>query len=316
VRLPLTPAPRNSRLLDVLAVGENSLDIVALAPAFPEAGAKVRLQGLSRQPGGQIASAAAALATLGWRTAYIGRFGADEDGDTGIASLERAGVNCSHIVRVDGAASRSAIVIVDQQSGDRTVLWEQDPRLILEPGDVPASALASARVLLLDDFGAAAVEVATHARRAGVRTIIDVERPRPGLDDLLEVVDIIVTAEAFPEAFTGETGLGRALAALEAATGAALVCTTLGPEGSLALVGGREVRTPAFKVPTVDTTGAGDLFRAGFIAGWLGEAESVEAVLRHANAVAALGCQGLGARGHLPVQAEVEALLQTSRPPT
>ncbi|MDP1572340.1 MAG: carbohydrate kinase family protein [Vicinamibacterales bacterium] len=316
MRLPLTPATATSRAIDVVAVGENSLDLVALAPAFPEPGGKVRLRGLSHQPGGQVASAAAALATLGWRTAYIGRFGADEAGAAGIASLERTGVNCTHVVRVEGAASRSAIVIVDERSGDRTVLWEQDPGLALESGDVPEAILASARVLLVDDFGAAAVEVATRARHADVRTIIDVEQPRPGLEDLLRVMDVIVTAEAFPEAFTGETGLGRALATLETATGAAMVCTTLGPGGSLARIGGREVRTPAFPVPIVDTTGAGDLFRAGFIAGWLGGAASVEAVLRRANAVAALGCQGLGARGHLPTPAEVDALLRTTGAPT
>lgn len=45
------------------------------------------------------------------------------------------------------------------------------------------------------------------------------------------------------------------------------VCMTLGPKGSLALVGGAEVRTPGFRVPVVDSTGAGDVFRGDFIAG-------------------------------------------------
>ena len=68
---------------------------------------------------------------------------------------------------------------------------------------------------------------------------------------------------------------------------------------------------PAFPGPVVDTTGAGDVFRAGFIAGWLagGDRAELETVLRWANAVAALKCRGLGARSASPTRAAVEALL-------
>jgi sulfofructose kinase len=92
--------------------------------------------------------------------------------------------------------------------------------------------------------------------------------------------------------------------------GAAVVCVTLGNRGCLARVAGREIRTPAFSVPCVDTTGAGDAFRGGFAAGCLEcRAGDIEDVLAYANAVAALNCRALGARGGMPTKAEVEALL-------
>jgi sugar/nucleoside kinase (ribokinase family) len=88
------------------------------------------------------------------------------------------------------------------------------------------------------------------------------------------------------------------------------VAVTLGDEGSLARCGGREIRTRAFPVACVDTTGAGDAFRGGFAAGVLRAPDGdIEDALLYANAVAALNCRGLGARGGLPTPAEVDALL-------
>ena len=91
---------------------------------------------------------------------------------------------------------------------------------------------------------------------------------------------------------------------------APLVCMTLGEEGSLARVAGREIRTPAFAVDCVDSTGAGDAFRGGFAAACLLSPDAdLEDVLRYANAVAALNCRALGARGGLPTADEVNRLL-------
>jgi sugar/nucleoside kinase (ribokinase family) len=91
-----------------------------------------------------------------------------------------------------------------------------------------------------------------------------------------------------------------------------LTCATLGPRGSLSLLDGKEVRTPAFDVHVEDTTGAGDAFRAGFIAAWLraGDEPSVHDVLRYAHGVAALNCRRLGARDGLPRHEEVEELIR------
>jgi sulfofructose kinase len=152
------------------------------------------------------------------------------------------------------------------------------------------------------------------ARRAGIPTIIDVERVRPGINELLQHIDVIIAAQDFPSALTGYEETGRALAALSREFAATVVCVTLGADGSLARSGGREIRTPAFSVDCVDTTGAGDAFRGAFAAACLRAPDGdVEDALRFANAVAALNCRGLGARGGLPWNEEVERLL-TAQP--
>ena len=79
--------------------------------------------------------------------------------------------------------------------------------------------------------------------------------------------------------------------------------------GALALDGDHAVRSPAFTVDAVDTTGAGDVFRAGFIHGRL-SGWPLDRTLRFANAAAAVSCTRLGALAGIPSLADVEAMLE------
>ena len=314
VRLPVT-VPAAHRSCDVAGLGQNSVDLVAMLREFPTGNSKQRIQRFARFPGGQIASAMVCCARLGWRARYIGRFGSDELGEIGRASLAVEGVDLSAVEVVPDAHTRFAMILVDGRTGDRTVLWDRDPRLALTPEDVPAAAVRSARVLLVDcDDVEASVAAATIAREHGVITAIDVEAVVPALDRLLPLIDIVIASEGFPERWTASSDTGRALERLDAELKPAVTCVTLGPQGSLARCRGHEIRTPAFAVPCVDSTGAGDAFRGGFIAALLQHGpDEVEPLLRMANAVAALKCRTAGAREGLPYPAELRSLLGEDR---
>jgi sulfofructose kinase len=162
---------------------------------------------------------------------------------------------------------------------------------------------------------AGATAAARYASEAGVPTIIDVEKVRPGIGELLQQIDVLIAAQDFPSELTGHEETGRALEAMAAEyPDARVVCVTLGEGGSLALCDGREIRTPAFQVDCVDSTGAGDAFRGGFAAGCLLMPDAdLEEILAYANAVAALNCRALGARGGLPTSDEVSQLLYARR---
>jgi sulfofructose kinase len=312
VHLGLPLLPRPSRPFDVVGFGLNSVDLLVVVAEHPRPDSKQRLQQFARLPGGQAATAMVACRRLGWRARYIGSFGDDEHGRLSRASLEEAGVDVSACRVVAGTPNQFAVILVDARHGYRTVLWDRDPKLAMRPEEVPLEAVTAGRVLLVDCHDTAAATVAArHARASGMRTVIDVERVRPGIDELLREIDVIIAAAEFPSSLTGEADLGRALHLMARRYPAAVVCATLGREGSLAVAGGREIRTPGFSVPVVDTTGAGDVFRAGFIAAWLaaGDAAEVEALLAYANAVAALNCRALGARSGIPTAAEVDELL-------
>jgi sugar/nucleoside kinase (ribokinase family) len=314
VRIPFSVPPPEARRFDVVGLGLNSVDLVAVVAEYPVCNTKQRLQRFARLPGGQTATAVAVCARLGWRTSYLGRFGADELGALSRESLEREGVDTSGAETVDGATNQFAIVLVDARSGERTVLWDRDPALTIVPADVCRDRIVLGRIALVDCHEtAAAAQAALYAREAGIPSVVDVEKVRPGIGDLLRHIDAIIAAEAFPTELTGYDSLGRAIEAIAREFDAPLVCVTLGSEGSLARCHGREIRTPAFPLACLDSTGAGDAFRGGFAAGCLRASTDdlgLEDVLTYANAVAALNCRALGARGGMPTAHEVDQLVE------
>jgi sugar/nucleoside kinase (ribokinase family) len=312
MQIPFALAPAASRPFDVVGLGQNSVDQLAVIAEFPRSNTKHKIERFARLPGGQVASAMVCCARLGWRARYVGRFGDDDLGRFGLASLEQEGVDISAAQTV-AARTRSAIVLVDGRTGDRTVLWDRDPALAIKAGDVDEAVWKSARVLHVDcEDIAAATAAATAARGDGVLTVIDVEAVLPGVPALLRHIDVIVASEGFPEKLTGHKDTGTALAAMAREYGPAVACVTLGSAGSLAMCQGREIRTPAFDVTVVDSTGAGDAFRGGFVAGYLQAGADADAadVLTFATAVAALKCRSLGARDGLPRLADVEQFLR------
>jgi sulfofructose kinase len=311
VRIPFAIPSAGSKPFDVAGFGLNSIDLVAVVAEYPVSNTKQRLQRFAHLPGGQIGTAMAACAKLGWRACYVGSFGDDDLGAMSRDSLTAQGVDLTASRIVAGATNQFAVILVDARSGERTVLWDRHPALNMEPADVPRDAVTSGRLLIVDCHQtAASATAARYARDAGVPTIIDVEKVRPGIAELLQHIDVIIAAEEFPAALTGHEDLGRALEVMARDFGAPVVCVTLGEAGSLTRCHGREIRTPPFQVDCVDSTGAGDVFRGGFAAGCLAmPLGDLEDVLRYANAAAALNCRALGSRGALPAADEVDQLL-------
>jgi sulfofructose kinase len=313
VRIPFSfPAP-GSKPFDLAGFGLNSIDLLTVVAEFPKSNSKQRLQRFARMPGGQIGTAMVVAARLGCKARYIGSFGDDEFGALARASLEREGVDISAARTVPGSTNQFAVVIVDARTGERTVLWDRHPDLTMAPEDVPQEAVTSGRMLIVDCHEtSAATQAATYARAAGIPTVIDVEKVRPGISALLQNIDAIVAAQEFPTALTGYEDPGRAIEAIGREFGAALVTVTLGEEGSLSWCRGRQIRTPGFKVDCVDSTGAGDVFRGALAAACLVEPDGeIDDALAFANAAAALNCRALGARAGIPSREEVEQLLTT-----
>jgi sulfofructose kinase len=305
-RLPLVPA--DARAFDVVGFGENSVDLVAVVDEWPTPDTKHSLTSFDRLSGGQIATAIAACVRLGCRARYAGVFGDDEPGEWLRRQLAQKGIDVQATV-VRGAATRSALILVARTTGARAVLERRDPRLNLDPAALDLQTLSAGRILLVDATDvAAATRAAAAARQAGVRTVLDVDRPVPGLAALLAEADIVITSETFPRAYFGVAAVEGGVEELARATGATLVAATCGANGSVASYEGKVIRTTATRVEVVDTTGAGDAFRAGFIAGWVhsGGEVAVEVLLAQANRAAGLSCRGAGAQGALPTWAEVE----------
>jgi len=304
----LEPGP--PRELDVVGLGEISLDLVSRVSSLPAPGGKAHAIETDRLPGGQVASALLGCARLGLRCAYVGSVGDDPAGREALAPLAAAGVDLSGVVVRPGAPSRTAQIWVERTSGERSIVACRDPRLALAPDELPLERIRAARLLHLDATDlAASLAAAAAAREAGIPVVLDADDDAlaDGVEELLQRVDFPVVAATFAETLYGTTRREEALERLLAA-GARMAVLTAGLEGALAGDGERVWRAPAFPVAARDTTGAGDAFHAGFIWGLL-EGLPADGVLAAAAAAAAINCRAPGAQTGLPERAELEAFL-------
>jgi sugar/nucleoside kinase (ribokinase family) len=297
-------------VFDVIGVGACSVDYVYRLPGVPSfAGGDSKLRMVSRSVscGGQVATAMTACARLGLRAAYAGAVGHDDNGRRVVKALEAAGVDLSLAIRKD-ADNQFAIILVDDRSGERSVIWDRPEALSLRDEELPVEALASARMVLVDDVDSrASLKAAEMARAAGVPVTTDLDHPTPHSEAIFRAATHPVLAEHMPRVLTGEGGLERALRTLRD-WNPGLITVTLGAAGAAALDGDRYIRGAGFHVSAVDATGSGDVFRGAFIDAVL-RGLSTAATLRWANAAAALSCTRAGAMDSAPSRAEVEAFL-------
>lgn len=299
--------------IDLLAFGQNSFDRVGRLEELPGPGGKIRLASFDESPGGQAATAALAAAKLGLRCAYAGSVGDDAAADAVLAPLAAAGVDVSAVRRVTGARTRLAIVLVDPANGERRILWHRDPKLDLGESGLPDIDLQRVGAVLVDaEDVAASTALARSARSHGVPVVLDADEFSPELQHLLGLVDFPIVTEEFAEVFSGTGSAVDGLARLDA-SGARLAVVSLGARGAMASGNGRRFAVPAYETHPVDTTGAGDAFRAGFIWALL-RGEGARSALRAACATAALSCGGSGAQGGLPDAAGVERFLRENEP--
>ncbi len=293
---------------DVVGMGLNSVDHLCVVPGFPAFNSKMKLDRFSKQGGGQAATAMVALARWGVKTKYVGKIGGDDLGRFSLESIRDEGVDVSSVAIEAGAATQMAVILVDRPSGERTILWDRDMRLMYREGELQRKDVCCGKVLHLDGHDIrAAIDCARWARAEGIPTVIDTDRVDPLSSELLKEIDFVITSSQFPMAFTGIPDREKALLELRKHT-PGFLCSTLGHEGAMALIDGRISYFRGFKITPVDTTGAGDVFHAGFIYGLLRNWELGD-ILRFANAVAALKCLDLGGRTGIPSLEEVDEFL-------
>src|ERR1051326_788388 len=121
---------------DVVGVGLNATDTLLIVPRFPAYAGKVPFEREILSPGGQVASAMVACARLGLRVKYIGTVGDDERGRVQMESLQSSGINLEHVQVRNNCANQSAYIIIDQSTGERTVLWARADCLRLAPESI------------------------------------------------------------------------------------------------------------------------------------------------------------------------------------
>ncbi|MEX2302015.1 MAG: PfkB family carbohydrate kinase [Bryobacterales bacterium] len=299
-----------AKAFDVVGVGLNATDTLLVVPHFPEYGGKAPFTREILSPGGQVASAIVTCQRLGLRTKYIGSVGDDERGRIQLASLRESGVNLDHVQTRENCGNQSAYIIIDQRTGERTVFWHREDCLRIDPEQIAPEQITCAGLLHIDGHDTPAVaHAAKIAREAGIPVTVDVDTIYHGFDKALPYVDYLIASTGFPVQWTNESDPFRALELIQKEYGMKVAAMTLGAYGALALCGGRFHYSPAFVVNCADTTGAGDVFHGAFCYALVRE-YPLPRILDFSNAMAAMNCKALGARGGIGTLEDAEALIR------
>ncbi len=295
---------------DVAGVGLNATDTLILLSHFPAYAGKVAFEREVLSPGGQVASAMVTCAKLGLRVKYIGSVGDDERGRIQMESLRASGINLDDVQVRENCANQTAYILIDETTGERTVLWQRSDCLRLAPESITEAQIACARLLHIDGHDTPAVaRAAAIARKRNIPVTVDVDSVYHGFDRVLPNVDYLVASSEFPVQWTSERDPFRALELIQEDYGMHVAAMTLGAHGALARVNGQFVYSPAFVVNCIDTTGAGDVFHGAFCYAVL-QQMTIRDALEFSNAMAALNCTALGARGGIGTVAAAQALMQ------
>ncbi|QHO52988.1 hypothetical protein HN51_021879 [Arachis hypogaea] len=224
----------------VVGCGAASVDFLATVASYPNPDDKIRSINLKVQGGGNAGNALTCVARLGLKPRIISKVADDSQGRSILDELHADGVDASFIVVSEEGTSPFTYIIVDNETKTRTCIHTPGyPPMI--PQDLSESslltALNGASIAYFDGrLYETALVVAQEAVRKNIPILVDAERPREGLDDLLKFANYVVCSAKFPLAWTGASTFPQALVSiLLRLPNIRFVIVTLGKDGCIML---------------------------------------------------------------------------------
>jgi ribokinase len=319
----------------ICVVGSFVIDLVFKVERRPGPGETMLADDFGMFLGGKGFNQAVAARRLGADVSMVGRLGRDTFGDMFMAKLKQEGIDSSHVTRDPEAGTAIASPIIDA-SGQNSIIAAPRANMRVTPDDVLAAEehIAAADVLMLqfEIPVASSRRAAEIARKHGTLVMLDPAPVRHGgpvearsqstearaqssgtlehwttrpLDHFS--IDYLVPNEIEAHMLTSRMTPEEAAAVLLPETRQGVVIS-LGEQGAMSVDRAALRRFPAHRVNVVDTTGAGDAFRAG-LAVKIAEGVSLDEAVRFANACGALACTIMGAEPSMPRRDAVERLL-------
>jgi sugar/nucleoside kinase (ribokinase family) len=290
---------------EVLIIGRSCVDHLAIIDQFPAEDQKAPLSAKTIEGGGQGGTAACCIARLGGKVVYVGKLGDDAEGRFCRERLETFGVDTRCVATVPGGCTPVAYIMVTP-GGKRTIIYEHNA---LPPIEIDARLrrlIDQTQVILLDPETTYLAPALQKNEQSSYRIVYDAERPRPGIEAMMQVADDFIPPISFLDIDYEPAKLPVGAVAMldqfrRRLKGRLIV--TMGAYGALYFDRQRLYRVPAAAVEVVDTTGAGDNFHAAFALAMARDYQLDEAV-KLAVAVASLSCRGLGGRLGLPTWEE------------
>lgn len=303
------PRGNGGRGVTVLVVGSVNADLTVRAERIPAPGETVLGGDATVSPGGKGANQAVAAALAGARVALCGAVGRDAFREAALRGLTRAGVNLGHLHTVDAPTGLALITVSPE--GENAITVASGANAHVGPEHLPESWEGFTHLLLQGELPAEVTrEAARRAHAAGLTVVLNAAPAREPDPDLLAHTGHLIVNEHELAVLAGGAGEEAARSLLE--RGPEAVTVTLGGEGSLTVTPDETRRLPAYPIPPVDTTGAGDTF-CGVLVAWLSSGQPLPDALQAATVAAALACTRPGAQDAMPDLAEIGAALAHAR---
>jgi len=284
----------------IAVIGSANIDLTTFSDRFPKAGETIFGQKFDLGFGGKGANQAVASRLCGAEVYMIARVGSDLFGPATIENFKKLGIDTTHVRQIEGASSGVAPIFVEP-NGQNRILVVKGANDLLKPADVDAASellkTVDCMVLQFEIPLETVYYSVAFARKNGIRCIVNPAPAQPVDLNALAGLDYFVPNESEAATISGmpvrNVEGAKKCAEKLLAGGVTRVIITLGANGSL-LAGGENVEhVPAFRVKSVDSTGAGDAFIGSF-AVFLAEGLSERDAVRHANLYAGLSTTGVG----------------------
>ncbi len=299
---------------DIVGLGVAIVDVVLRLKDMPSWKNPGTVSAFALGDGGPAGTACAVAAMFDTRAGFIDTFGTDEMGAHRIASLERAGVDLTRMVKREGPEDHIFVVYVDEETGERcfsSVRGILSRPLRIE--ELDRDYITSADYLHLDStHPEAALQAARWMHEAGKTVVLDAAATEKPVSEYMRTLvaetDVLICGSGFGPRLTGHEDLweaGRTILDV----GPRIAVQTEGADGSYTVTADEEFHVPAFDVDVIDTTGAGDVFHGAYLVG-LVKGWDIKKIATFSSAVSAIHCTVLGNRRGIPSMEEVEAFLR------
>lgn len=301
----------------IVVIGSSNTDLVVTTPKIPVPGETILGNDFSIIGGGKGANQAVAAARAGGSVTFIAKVGNDDFGMNAVTGYKADNIKTDYVFRASDRPSGIAIIIVEEGSGQNSIVVAGGANKSLSIDDIKAAEkiISEADVVLMQlEIPLEVVEFSLKlARKYGVKTILNPAPAQPLGDELLSLVDIITPNESESQILTGinllsDEDVKKAAAKLLEKVNESVV-VTLGSQGVYFVSkNGENGFVPTTKVEAVDTTAAGDVFN-GYFATALSEGKSCMEAIPVSIKAATFSVTRKGAQPSIPKIEELIAVL-------
>lgn len=279
---------------DCAVIGRTCIDYIAIVKKYPQKNTKIPLLEYKICLGGQAANSAVVLANLGVKTLLVTPIGEDNHGKLS-KKLLSPHKNLELIVSNKNIKTPCAFIWTEKSTAERTIVYEKikSDTLILYPKNILEKVIRNTNYILFDHQSSKDISKVIHEiLKNNVNLMMDAERSDPYMFKLLKHIKYLIFSKEIVKFLDLNV---KQLLKKFIKLGPEIVCCTLGKDGCIAMTkGSNKIYTAkAIKVKPVDTTGAGDVFHAGFMYGII-QGWSIEKILSFANKIAGVSTKHIG----------------------